>query len=100
MRRWRRPGKRMRRCARRWRRRWAGGEGGGVRGGGWGRGEGGWEAAARWLVDHYGAEPEAAAAVAVPYLKLFGTVAGGWLMARAALVARERAGAPGADREL
>ena len=59
----------------------------------------GLEAATRWLVDHYGAEPEAAAAVAVPYLKLFGTVAGGWLMARAALVARERAGAPGADRE-
>lgn len=57
------------------------------------------EAGTRWLVDHYRQEPEAAAAVAVPYLKLFGTVAGGWLMARAALIARERLSASGADRE-
>ncbi len=57
------------------------------------------EAGTRWLVDHYLQQPEAAAAVAVPYLKLFGTVAGGWLMARAALIARERLAAPGADRE-
>ena len=57
------------------------------------------EAATHWLVDHYRQQPEAAAAVAVPYLKLFGTVAGGWLMARAALIARERLAAPGADRE-
>ncbi|MBX3661058.1 MAG: acyl-CoA dehydrogenase [Burkholderiales bacterium] len=56
------------------------------------------EVATRWLVDHYRAEPEAAAAVAVPYLKLFGTVAGGWLMARAALAAASRREAPGADR--
>ncbi len=53
----------------------------------------------RWLVDHYHQQPEAAAAVAVPYLKLFGTVAGGWLMARAALIARGQLAAPGADRE-
>jgi len=58
----------------------------------------GLESATRWLVDHYRKAPEAAAAVAVPYLKLFGTVAGGWLMARAALLARERLAAPGADR--
>lgn len=58
----------------------------------------GLEAATRWLVDHYRAEPEAAAAVAVPYLKLFGTVAGGWLMARAALIARECRDDTGADR--
>jgi alkylation response protein AidB-like acyl-CoA dehydrogenase len=58
----------------------------------------GLEAATRWLVDRYRSEPEAAAAVAVPYLKLFGTVAGGWLMARAALMARERLNAAGADR--
>ncbi len=56
------------------------------------------EAATRWLVDHHRSEPEAAAAVAVPYLKLFGTVAGGWLMARAALMADERKDQPGADR--
>ncbi len=59
----------------------------------------GLEAATRWLVDHYAEEPQAAAAVAVPYLKLFGTVAGGWMMARAALIAQERRSAPGADRE-
>ena len=58
----------------------------------------GLEAATRWLVEHYRQQPEAAAAVAVPYLKLFGTVAGGWLMARAALVAQDRLDAPGADR--
>ena len=34
----------------------------------------------------------------MPYLKLFGTVAGGWMMARAALIALERVGTPGADR--
>ncbi len=59
----------------------------------------GLEAATRWLVDHYAEEPQAAAAVAVPYLKLFGTVAGGWMMARAAQIAQERRSAPGADRE-
>lgn len=52
-----------------------------------------------WLVGHYREQPEAVAAVAVPYLKLFGTVAGGWLMARAALIAGERLAGPGADRE-
>jgi alkylation response protein AidB-like acyl-CoA dehydrogenase len=62
------------------------------------RGIDAFESATRWLVEHYRGEPEAAAAVAVPYLKLFGTVAGGWLMARAALAARERREAPGADR--
>ena len=45
------------------------------------------EAATHWIVDNYAASPDAAAAVAVPYLKLFGTVAGGWLMARAAVIA-------------
>ena len=56
------------------------------------------EEATRWLIAHYLQEPQAVAAVAVPYLKLFGTVAGGWMMARAALIALERVGTPGADR--
>ena len=56
------------------------------------------EEATGWLVAQYRARPEAVAAVAVPYLKLFGTVAGGWLMARAALIARSRLAAPSADR--
>ncbi len=37
------------------------------------------------------AEPALAAAGSAPYLALFGTVAGGWLMARLALAARQRA---------
>ncbi len=37
------------------------------------------------------AEPALAAAGSSPYLALFGTVAGGWLMARLALAARQRA---------
>ncbi|TVT77980.1 MAG: acyl-CoA dehydrogenase [Denitromonas halophila] len=43
-----------------------------------------------WLLANYDAHPQAAAAGAVPFLKLAGTVAGGWLMARSALVAFER----------
>jgi alkylation response protein AidB-like acyl-CoA dehydrogenase len=39
-----------------------------------------------------GAEPAVAAAGSAPYLALFGTVAGGWLMARLALAARSHGG--------
>jgi len=60
---------------------------------------GGLEGATRWLVETYPRNANAAAAVAVPYLKLFGTVAGGWMMARAALAAGERLRRPGADRD-
>ncbi|MEO8936864.1 MAG: acyl-CoA dehydrogenase [Burkholderiaceae bacterium] len=45
------------------------------------------EQATEWLLGTYDRAPARAAAGAVPYLKLFGTVAGGWLMARAALIA-------------
>ena len=37
--------------------------------------------------------------MAVPYLKLFGTVAGGWMMARAALVAGTKLGQHDGDRD-
>jgi 3-(methylthio)propanoyl-CoA dehydrogenase len=47
------------------------------------------EQATEYLV---GAEPAHAAAGSVPYLHLFGTVTGGWLMARLGLAARERGG--------
>ena len=57
------------------------------------------ESATHWLVGHYRQAPEAAAAVAVPYLKLLGTVAGGWMMARAAMIAHERLSEAGVDRE-
>lgn len=48
------------------------------------------EEATDWLVATYPADAKAAAASAVPYLKLFGIVAGGWQMARAALIAQSR----------
>jgi alkylation response protein AidB-like acyl-CoA dehydrogenase len=55
------------------------------------------ERATRSLVERFGASPDAAAAVAVPYLKLFGTVAGGWIMARAATIAAARLEDPQSD---
>jgi alkylation response protein AidB-like acyl-CoA dehydrogenase len=57
----------------------------------------GLEAATRWIVETFPSNPKAVAAVSVPYLKLFGTVAGGWMMARAALVAAEQVRQPDAD---
>jgi alkylation response protein AidB-like acyl-CoA dehydrogenase len=55
------------------------------------------EAATRWIVDSFPGNPNAVAAVAVPYLKLFGCVAGGWMMARAAAVALQKRAEPAAD---
>jgi alkylation response protein AidB-like acyl-CoA dehydrogenase len=46
--------------------------------------------AGEWLVATYGPDVRAASAGAVPFLKLLGTVAGGWLMARAALAAQAK----------
>ena len=43
-----------------------------------------------WLLANYDAQPQAAAAGAVPFLKLAGTVTGAWLMARAAQLAFEQ----------
>jgi len=40
--------------------------------------------ASDWLLANYHTEPQAAAAGAVPYLKLTGIVVGGWLMAKSA----------------
>jgi len=48
------------------------------------------EDAGDWLVATSGQDARAAAAGAVPFLKLLGIVAGGWQMARAALVAQKR----------
>ncbi len=56
------------------------------------------EQATRWIVDAFPRDAKAVAAVSVPYLKLFGTVAGGWMMMRAALIANERLQQPDADR--
>jgi alkylation response protein AidB-like acyl-CoA dehydrogenase len=43
-----------------------------------------------WMIEIHGAEPALALAGATPYLRLFGVVAGGWLMAMAALAALRR----------
>jgi acyl-CoA dehydrogenase len=43
-----------------------------------------------WMVQTYPHNIKAAAAGSVPFLRLFGIVAGGWLMARAALIAKRR----------
>jgi acyl-CoA dehydrogenase len=56
-------------------------------------------AATQWVVDNFPKDPNAVAAVSVPYLKLCGTVAGGWLMARAALVAESKLAAGEGDAE-
>jgi len=43
-----------------------------------------------WLLANYETNPQAAAAGAVPFLKLTGTVVGAWLMGRSASIAFER----------
>jgi hypothetical protein len=50
-----------------------------------------------WLLTTYPTNPAAAGAGAVPYLKLWGTVAGGWQMARAAAIAKLRLDEGAAD---
>jgi alkylation response protein AidB-like acyl-CoA dehydrogenase len=45
--------------------------------------------AAEWTVTTYGKDSQAAHAASVPYLKLWGLTAGGWQMARAALIAAQ-----------
>jgi hypothetical protein len=51
-----------------------------------------------WIVASYASDIKAVHAGAVPFLKLMGIVAGGWQMARAALVAQRRLAEPGGDR--
>ena len=46
--------------------------------------------AVEWTVATYGKDSQAAHAASVPYLKLWGLTAGGWQMARAALIAAKR----------
>jgi len=53
--------------------------------------------ATRWLVETYPSDPRSVAAGAVHYLRLLGIVAGGWLMARAALIAAASLAAGGGD---
>ncbi len=48
------------------------------------------EKAATWIVGNYGKDVRATSVGAVPFLWLFGIVAGGWQMARAALIAQAK----------
>src|SRR5664279_4062635 len=52
-----------------------------------------------WLVPAFGPHTRAAHAVAVPYLKLWGVVAGGWQLGRAALIAAEQLAEDGGNAE-
>ncbi|HET8610017.1 MAG TPA: acyl-CoA dehydrogenase [Burkholderiales bacterium] len=54
-------------------------------------------AATDWVVDTHARDAQATAAASVPYLKLFGCVAGGWQMARAALRAQALSDAGAGD---
>jgi alkylation response protein AidB-like acyl-CoA dehydrogenase len=53
--------------------------------------------ATEWIVTMWGASQGAVQAGAVHYLKLAGTVCGGWMMGRAALVASQQLAAGGTD---
>jgi 3-(methylthio)propanoyl-CoA dehydrogenase len=55
------------------------------------------ERAVRYVVENYGTDIRAVSVGAVPMLKLFGIVAGGWQLLRSALIARQRLAAPAAD---
>ena len=50
-----------------------------------------------WIVAAMGSNPEAAHAVAVPYLRLWGLAAGGWQLGRAALIAARKRAAGDSD---
>ena len=62
-----------------------------------GRGIDAVSAATDHIVANYGKDVRAVAAGAVPFLQLMGNVAGGWMMARAALAAQARIAAGEAD---
>ena len=55
------------------------------------------QAAIDWMVPAYGREPRAAHAGAVAYLELWGLVAGGWQLGRAALIGAEHLAAGKGD---
>jgi alkylation response protein AidB-like acyl-CoA dehydrogenase len=55
------------------------------------------EKAVFWIVANFSTEPKAVHAGAVPFLNLFGVVAGGWQMGRAAVMARARIAAGDTD---
>ena len=62
-----------------------------------GRGIEAMQQATDYIVANYGKDVRAVAAGAVPFLRLMGIVSGGWMMARAALVAQRKIAAGDAD---
>jgi hypothetical protein len=62
-----------------------------------GRGIEALQEATDYIVANYGKDVRAVAAGAVPFLRLMGIVSGGWMMARAALVAQGKIAAGDAD---
>ncbi len=48
------------------------------------------ESASKWIAETWGADRAAVAAGAVPYLRLLGLTAGGWMTCRAALIAEKK----------
>src|SRR5213076_2466142 len=57
------------------------------------------KAAVEWIARTYGTDTRAAHAAAVPYLKLWGLLAGGWQLGRGALIANEQLLAGGGDSD-
>jgi 3-(methylthio)propanoyl-CoA dehydrogenase len=55
------------------------------------------ERAIRYVVENYAADIRSVSVGAVPLLKLFGIVAGGWQLLRSAAIAQKRLAAPGAN---
>ena len=55
------------------------------------------EESVRWVVETYSKDPQTASAGSVPLLKLFGTVAGGWMLARSAIIAKTGLDAGGSN---
>jgi alkylation response protein AidB-like acyl-CoA dehydrogenase len=55
--------------------------------------------ASAWLLDHVAGQPNDALAGATPYLRMFGLVTGGWLLARSALAAKRLLDGGSSDRQ-
>ncbi len=55
------------------------------------------DGATDWILEHQKGDPRDAASGAVPFLRLWGTVIGGWLMAKSALTAKAKLAAGDGD---
>ena len=58
------------------------------------------DTATDWILEHQKGDPRDAAAGAVPFMRLWGTVAGGWMLAQGALAAKAEIGTGGDDNFL